>query len=93
MIKAAGGTAIGVRIDRTGQLCSSWKLAREYRFNDADGRRPAWGALVLFARNSCAGDGYARSVRRSRQGMTRRRGVSFPPGVSTRQPTVLAEAC
>ena len=28
---------------RTGQLFSSWDLAREFRFTDADGRRPDWG--------------------------------------------------
>ena len=39
-------------IDRTGQLCSSWELAREYRFDDADGRRPDWGALDIdFSRH------------------------------------------
>lgn len=32
---------------RTGQLCSSWELAREYRFSDADGRRPDWGAIDI----------------------------------------------
>jgi NAD(P)-dependent dehydrogenase (short-subunit alcohol dehydrogenase family) len=30
-------------LERTGQLCSSWELAREYGFNDVDGRRPDWG--------------------------------------------------
>lgn len=29
---------------RTGQLFSSWDLAREFRFTDADGRRPDWGS-------------------------------------------------
>ena len=28
---------------RTGKLWSSWQLARDYRFTDADGRRPDWG--------------------------------------------------
>jgi NAD(P)-dependent dehydrogenase (short-subunit alcohol dehydrogenase family) len=28
---------------RTGQLFSSWELAREYKFTDADGTRPDWG--------------------------------------------------
>jgi hypothetical protein len=28
-------------LERTGQLCSSWRLAREYGFTDADGR-PDW---------------------------------------------------
>ena len=31
-------------MDRTGHLLSSWELARHYRFTDADGRRPDWGA-------------------------------------------------
>ena len=34
-------------IARTGQLLSSWELAREYRFTDYDGRRPDWGALAI----------------------------------------------
>jgi NAD(P)-dependent dehydrogenase (short-subunit alcohol dehydrogenase family) len=29
--------------DRTGMLCSSWELARDYGFTDYDGRRPDWG--------------------------------------------------
>ena len=29
---------------RSGHLLSSWELAREYGFTDADGRRPDWGA-------------------------------------------------
>ncbi len=32
---------------RTGQLVSSWGLAREYRFTDADGTRPDWGKTQL----------------------------------------------
>ena len=28
---------------RTGQTCSSWELARDYGFTDADGTRPDWG--------------------------------------------------
>jgi hypothetical protein len=32
-------------LERTGQLCSSWELARHYRFTDADGSRPDWGSL------------------------------------------------
>ena len=32
---------------KTGQLLSSWDLAREYGFTDADGRRPDWGALKI----------------------------------------------
>jgi len=31
-------------LERTGQVCSSWELAREYQFTDYDGRRPDWGA-------------------------------------------------
>jgi NAD(P)-dependent dehydrogenase (short-subunit alcohol dehydrogenase family) len=39
-------------LDRTGQLCSSWELAREYRFNDANGSRPDWGAVDIdFSRH------------------------------------------
>jgi NAD(P)-dependent dehydrogenase (short-subunit alcohol dehydrogenase family) len=34
-------------MERTGQLCSSWELARHYKFTDADGRRPDWGKLAL----------------------------------------------
>jgi NAD(P)-dependent dehydrogenase (short-subunit alcohol dehydrogenase family) len=33
--------------DRSGMLWSSWELAREYKFNDEDGRRPDWGAIDL----------------------------------------------
>jgi NAD(P)-dependent dehydrogenase (short-subunit alcohol dehydrogenase family) len=32
---------------RTGQLFSSWELAREYKFTDADGTRPDWGRLTI----------------------------------------------
>jgi hypothetical protein len=32
---------------RTGQLWSSWELARVYGFTDYDGRRPDWGALAI----------------------------------------------
>lgn len=34
-------------LDRSGLLLSSWDLAREYGFNDADGRRPDWGAVAI----------------------------------------------
>jgi hypothetical protein len=34
-------------LERSGQLCSSWELAREYKFTDEDGRRPDWGALDI----------------------------------------------
>jgi NAD(P)-dependent dehydrogenase (short-subunit alcohol dehydrogenase family) len=39
-------------LKRTGQLYSSWELGREFRFTDADGRRPDWGrAKVDFSRH------------------------------------------
>jgi NAD(P)-dependent dehydrogenase (short-subunit alcohol dehydrogenase family) len=45
----AGDLAI---LERTGQLFSSWELGRQYRFTDADGRRPDWGASKLdFSRH------------------------------------------
>jgi NAD(P)-dependent dehydrogenase (short-subunit alcohol dehydrogenase family) len=34
-------------LERSGQLCSSWELARQYGFTDYDGRRPDWGALAI----------------------------------------------
>ena len=34
-------------LNKTGQLCSSWELAREYGFTDDDGRRPDWGAVNI----------------------------------------------
>jgi NAD(P)-dependent dehydrogenase (short-subunit alcohol dehydrogenase family) len=34
-------------LERNGQLCSSWELARAYSFTDADGSRPDWGAHVI----------------------------------------------
>ena len=34
-------------LERNGQLCSSWELARVYGFTDADGSRPDWGAHVI----------------------------------------------
>jgi NAD(P)-dependent dehydrogenase (short-subunit alcohol dehydrogenase family) len=34
-------------LDRSGQLLSSWELAREFKFTDSDGRRPDWGALAI----------------------------------------------
>lgn len=34
-------------LDDTGRLFSSWELGRRYRFRDADGRRPDWGAAKL----------------------------------------------
>jgi len=37
---------------RTGQLFSSWEVAREFNLTDADGRRPDWGAHVIdFSRH------------------------------------------
>lgn len=35
------------RLSKTGQLLSSWELAREYEFTDYDGRRPDWGAHTI----------------------------------------------
>ncbi len=34
-------------LERSGQLFSSWELGRQYGLNDADGRRPDWGALDI----------------------------------------------
>jgi NAD(P)-dependent dehydrogenase (short-subunit alcohol dehydrogenase family) len=34
-------------IERTGQLFSSWEVAREYVLTDIDGRRPDWGKLDI----------------------------------------------
>jgi NAD(P)-dependent dehydrogenase (short-subunit alcohol dehydrogenase family) len=34
-------------LERSGQLFSSWELAREYGFTDADGTRPDWGASKI----------------------------------------------
>jgi hypothetical protein len=32
---------------RSGQLFTSWDLAREFRFTDYDGRRPDWGGAII----------------------------------------------
>lgn len=34
-------------LQRSGQLCSSWELSREYKFTDADGTRPDWGKVEI----------------------------------------------
>jgi NAD(P)-dependent dehydrogenase (short-subunit alcohol dehydrogenase family) len=34
-------------LGQTGQLLSSWELARQYGFTDYDGRRPDWGTLAI----------------------------------------------
>ena len=34
-------------IERSGQLYSSWELARDYGFTDADGSRPDWGSHTI----------------------------------------------
>jgi NAD(P)-dependent dehydrogenase (short-subunit alcohol dehydrogenase family) len=34
-------------LTKSGQLLSSWELAREYGFTDADGRTPDWGTLQI----------------------------------------------
>ena len=44
VVALAGDPAI---LERSGQLFSSWELARQYRFTDADGRRPDWGAIDI----------------------------------------------
>jgi NAD(P)-dependent dehydrogenase (short-subunit alcohol dehydrogenase family) len=37
---------------RTGQLFSSWEVAREFKLTDEDGRRPDWGAHTIdFSRH------------------------------------------
>lgn len=46
--RAVAALAADPRIlDRSGQLFSSWELGRTYRFTDADGRRPDWGAVDI----------------------------------------------
>ena len=46
--RAVAALAADSRIlERSGQLFSSWELAREFGFTDADGRRPDWGALTI----------------------------------------------
>jgi hypothetical protein len=34
-------------LKQTGQLLSSWEVARRYGFTDYDGRRPDWGRLAI----------------------------------------------
>lgn len=34
-------------LEQTGQLLSSWEVARRYGFTDYDGRRPDWGNLAI----------------------------------------------
>ena len=34
-------------LERTGHLFSSWELAREFGFTDANGSRPDWGAIEI----------------------------------------------
>jgi hypothetical protein len=34
-------------LQRSGQLYSSWELAREFKFTDADGTRPDWGKTKI----------------------------------------------
>ncbi len=34
-------------LKQSGQLLSSWELARKYKFTDHDGRRPDWGKLTI----------------------------------------------
>lgn len=40
---------------RTGDLTSSWELARAYGVNDADGSRPDWGSYFATIRSSIPG--------------------------------------
>jgi NAD(P)-dependent dehydrogenase (short-subunit alcohol dehydrogenase family) len=43
--RAVAALAADPRVmNQTGQLLSSWEIARHYRFTDIDGRRPDWGA-------------------------------------------------
>jgi NAD(P)-dependent dehydrogenase (short-subunit alcohol dehydrogenase family) len=43
--RAVAALAADARIiERTGELFSSWEVAREYGLTDVDGRRPDWGA-------------------------------------------------
>jgi NAD(P)-dependent dehydrogenase (short-subunit alcohol dehydrogenase family) len=35
------------RLQRSGELVSSWQCSREYGFTDYDGRRPDWGSLAV----------------------------------------------
>ncbi len=46
---------------RSGDLTSSWEMAREYGFTDADGRRPDWGKHFQSILPSI---GYAESLQR-----------------------------
>jgi NAD(P)-dependent dehydrogenase (short-subunit alcohol dehydrogenase family) len=49
VVALAGDPAI---LERSGQLFSSWEIGRQYRFTDADGRRPDWGAAKIdFSRH------------------------------------------
>lgn len=45
--------------ERRGRVFSSWQLAREYGFDDADGRRPDWGAHFEQAYGRPAAPDYA----------------------------------
>src|SRR5262249_61227667 len=46
--RAVAAPAADPRVrERTGQLCCSWELARDYGFTDADGSRPDWGAHTI----------------------------------------------
>ncbi len=46
--RAVAGLAADPNIlAKTGQLFSSWELAREYGFTDYDGQRPDWGAHTI----------------------------------------------
>ncbi len=66
VVALAGDPAI---LERSGQLFSSWELGREYRFTDADGRRPDWASLNSTSRS--IRDGWS-----SYRGMDRRSSLS-----------------
>jgi NAD(P)-dependent dehydrogenase (short-subunit alcohol dehydrogenase family) len=46
--RAVAALAADPRVmEMTGQLLSSWEMARRYGFTDYDGRRPDWGTLTI----------------------------------------------
>jgi len=55
-------------LDRSGDVLSSWELARDYQFDDYDGRRPDWG--VLFGKLAPS-IGFVEPMRRHREFLDR----------------------
>jgi NAD(P)-dependent dehydrogenase (short-subunit alcohol dehydrogenase family) len=55
-------------LDRSGDILSSWELAREYQFDDYDGRRPDWG--VHFGKIAPS-IGFVEPMRRHREFLDR----------------------